>query len=123
MNEPYGPREGPRVLIVTALMVGFSIFLMALPTPAGLSPAGQRVLAVAGLAIGLWCTETVPAGVTGIVIVAALVLSGGVPGLREALAGFADPVAYFLIGVLFLFLVVRLIGKGPDDTGTSAVHA
>jgi cytochrome d ubiquinol oxidase subunit I len=30
---------------------------------------------------------------------------------------------YFLIGVLFLFLVVRLIGKGPDDTGTSAVHA
>jgi solute carrier family 13 (sodium-dependent dicarboxylate transporter), member 2/3/5 len=99
-----------RALIVTALMVGFSIFLMALPTPAGLSPAGQRVLAVAVLAIGLWCGEPVPAGVTGIVIVAALVLSGGVPGLREALAGFADPVAYFLIGVLTLGLAVLRSG-------------
>jgi cytochrome d ubiquinol oxidase subunit I len=29
---------------------------------------------------------------------------------------------YFLIGVLFLFLVLRLIGKGPDDTGTAAIH-
>jgi len=30
---------------------------------------------------------------------------------------------YFLIGVLFLFLVVRLVAKGPDDAGTSAAHA
>jgi hypothetical protein len=99
-----------RALILTALMIACSVFLMALPTPSGLSPAGQRVLAVAVLAIGLWCAETVPAGVTGLVIVAALVLSGGVPGLREALSGFAEPVAYFLIGVLTLGLAVSRSG-------------
>jgi solute carrier family 13 (sodium-dependent dicarboxylate transporter), member 2/3/5 len=109
-NAPQARMGSQRALIITALMIGFSIFLMALPTPAGLSPAGQRVLAVAGLAIGLWCAEPVPAGVTGIVIVAALVLSGGVPGLREALAGFAEPVAYFLIGVLTLGLAVLRSG-------------
>ncbi len=30
---------------------------------------------------------------------------------------------YFLIGVLFLLLVIRLINRGPDDAGTSPVHA
>ena len=123
MEQPMGqPKDGSgrdgarawtgnqRALIMTALMVGLCVSLMALPTPAGLSQAGQRVLAVAVLAIGLWCTETVPAGVTGIIIVPALVLSGGVPGLREALAGFAEPVAYFLIGVLTLGLAVLRSG-------------
>ncbi len=103
-------RRNGRALIITALMVVFSAFLMLLPPPSGLSPAGQRVLAVAVLAIGLWCTDTVPAGVTGIIIVAVLVLSGAVPGLREALAGFAEPVAYFLIGVLTLGLAVQRSG-------------
>jgi cytochrome d ubiquinol oxidase subunit I len=29
---------------------------------------------------------------------------------------------YFLIGVLFLFIVIRIIGRGPEDPGVSAVH-
>ena len=116
IHEPQPPNESrarkgnQRALFLTGLMFGFFLFLMALPTPAGLSPAGHRVLSVALLAIGLWCTDTVPAGVTGMVIVAALVLTGAVPGLREALAGFADPVAYFLIGVLTLGLAVLRSG-------------
>ncbi|MCE5265684.1 MAG: anion permease [Deltaproteobacteria bacterium] len=81
-------------------MAGLSLALMALPSPAGLSAAGQRVLAVAVMAIGLWCTDAIPAAVTGILLVIALVLSGGVAGFSEALVGFAEPVAYFLIGVL-----------------------
>ena len=99
-----------RSLTISALMVGACVASMALPTPAGLSQAGQRVLAVAGLAIGLWCAETIPAGVTGIVVVVAMVLSGGVPSFREGLAGFADPVVYFLIGVLTLGLAVSKSG-------------
>ena len=99
-----------RALITAALILGLCAALIALPTPAGLSPAGQRVLAMAALAIGLWCTDIVPAGVTGIILVAALVLSGGVPGLGEALEGFAEPVAYFLIGVLTLGLAVLRSG-------------
>ncbi|MCC7487518.1 MAG: anion permease [Burkholderiales bacterium] len=84
--------------------------LIAAPLPAGLPEAGRRVIAVAVLAIGLWCTEALPAGVTSLVLVVALVLSGAVPGFPQALSGFADPVAYFLIGVLTIGLAVSRSG-------------
>jgi anion transporter len=84
--------------------------LLALPAPAGLSTEGQRVVAVATLAVGLWGTEALPAGVTAGVVVVALVILGAVPGMREALVGFADPVAYFLIGVLTIGLAVAHSG-------------
>jgi anion transporter len=95
-----------RALWITVFMAGLSVGLMALPPPAGLTVAGQRVLAVAVMAIGLWCTDAIPAAVTGILLVIALVLSRGVPGFPEALAGFAEPVAYFLIGVLTIGMAV-----------------
>lgn len=104
-----GPNVGKgewRALLITVILAGLSVALMALPTPAGLSVAGQRVLAVAVFAIGLWCTDAIPAAVTGILLVIALVLSGGVPGFQEALVGFAEPVAYFLIGVLTIGMAV-----------------
>ena len=109
MEKP-AETEMRRSIIITALLVGLCVFLMAIPSPSGLSPAGQRVLATAALAIGLWCTETLPAGVTGIIVVASLVLFGGVPNFREALVGFSEPVAYFLIGVLTLGLAVARSG-------------
>ncbi len=94
---------------VAALCVICAV-LLALPAPAGLPEAGKRVIAVALLAIGLWCTEALSAGVTSLVLVVALVLSGAVPGFREALAGFSDPVAFFLIGVLTIGLAVARSG-------------
>jgi anion transporter len=84
--------------------------VLALPAPPGLPREGQRVLAVAALAVGLWGTEALPAGVTSVVVVIALVILGAVPGMREALVGFADPVAYFLIGVLTIGLAVSQSG-------------
>jgi solute carrier family 13 (sodium-dependent dicarboxylate transporter), member 2/3/5 len=99
-----------QALLITVCLVGLSTALMVAPLPAGLSPAGQRVLAVAVLAIGLWCTDVIPAAVTGILVVIALTLSGGVPGLGQALVGFAEPVAYFLIGVLTLGMAVSRSG-------------
>jgi len=109
MEKP-AEMEIRRSIIISTLLVGLYVLLVVIPSPSGLSPAGQRVLATAALAIGLWCTETLPAGVTGIIVVASLVLSGGVPNLREALVGFAEPVAYFLIGVLTLGLAVSKSG-------------
>ena len=84
--------------------------VLLVPTPAGLAPAGQRVLAVTALAIGLWIAEAFPVGVTSLLVVLALGLSGGVPGLREALSGFAEPVAYFLVAVLTIGLAVLRSG-------------
>jgi anion transporter len=52
----------------------------------------------------------VPAAVTGLILVVGLVLSGGVPGFREALTGFSDPVTYFVMGVLTIGLAVSRSG-------------
>ena len=101
---------GGRTMVTTALLLGLCVALRALPTPTGLSRSGYRVLAVVALAIGLWCTETLPMGVTSILVVMALMLSGGVAGFPEALIGFAQPVAYFLIGVLTIGLAVLRSG-------------
>lgn len=99
----------PRLLPLGLPFV-LGLVVLCLPTPSGLSLAGQRVLAVTALAIGLWVGEALPVGVTSMLVVLALVLSGGVPGFREALAGFAEPVAYFLIAVLTLGLAVLRSG-------------
>ncbi|MES2564342.1 MAG: SLC13 family permease [Pseudomonadota bacterium] len=101
---------GRRGAWTVAALVALCATLIALPSPAGLPEAGKRVIAVAVLAIGLWCTEVLPAGVTSLVLVVALVLSGAVPGFPEALAGFSDPVAYFLLGVLTIGLAVSRSG-------------
>ena len=71
---------------------------------------GKRVLAAALLAIVLWCTEALPAAVTALLLIAALVATGGVAGFREALVGFADPVTYFVMGVLTIGLAVSRSG-------------
>jgi len=62
------------------------------------------------LAIVLWCTEALPAAVTGLILIVGLVVSGGVPGFREALVGFAEPVTYFVMGVLTIGLAVSRSG-------------
>jgi solute carrier family 13 (sodium-dependent dicarboxylate transporter), member 2/3/5 len=96
--------------MTTAILAGLCAGMLAMPTPEGLSVAGQRVLAVAAVAIGLWSSDALPMGLTGMLVVVMLVLLGGVPTLHEALTGFAHPVAYFLMGVLTIGLAVLKSG-------------
>jgi anion transporter len=110
-----------------------SLAVLAAPSPDGLPSHGQRVLAVIVLAIGLWGLEAFPPAVTGIVAILALVVTGAVPGIREGLAGFADPIAYFLIGVLTLGVAVArsglaervahlLLARGRGRAGALYMH-
>jgi anion transporter len=99
-----------RAVLSIAALVAVCAAIIAAPAVAGLPDAGKRVIAVVVLAIGLWCTEALPAGVTGMVVVVALVLTGAVAGPPEALVGFSEPVAYFLIGVLTIGLAVSRSG-------------
>jgi anion transporter len=92
------------------LLLALCAAVIAASTPEGLPPAAQRVLAVAVLAIGLWCSEALPSSVTGLVLIVALVLTGAVPGLKQALSGFSEPVVYFLLGVLTIGLAVASSG-------------
>ena len=95
--------------------------LAALPTPEGLSLEGQRVLTVVVFAIGLWSTGAMAPGVTALLVVVALTLSGGAPSLGAALSGFAEPIAYFLVGVLTLGLAVSKSGLA-DRVARLSLH-
>ena len=82
-------------------LILFTAIILA-PTPEGLTPQGQRALAVMSLAVALWASEALPIAVTGMVGVVLLILVGAVPDTRSALYGFSQPVAYFIIGILAL---------------------
>ena len=98
----------------SAVKIGVAGFLflavLLMPTPEGLTPEGQRALAVMTLAVALWATEVVPIAVTGLMGVLLLVVLGAVPGILEGLYGFSQPVSYFLIGILTIGLAVRQSG-------------
>ena len=74
------------------------------PLAEGLPLAGQRALIVTLAAIVLWTTEALEPGVTALLSVALLALTGS--GMRGALQGFASPVPYFLVGVLTMGVAV-----------------
>ena len=98
----------------SALKLGAAglLFLVVLlmPTPQGLTPEGQRALAVMALAVVLWATEALPIPVTGLVGVILLVGLGAVPDTGAGLYGFSQPVAYFLLGILTMGLAVQRSG-------------
>jgi len=93
------------------------------PAPAGLTPEGQRVLAVVVLAIALWGTDALPPGLTGVVVIVALVGLGAVPSLRDALTGFAEPIVFFLIGVLTMGMAVARSGLAERIARVFLRHA
>ena len=97
---------------VLKLGAAFLLFLIVLfmPAPDGLSPEGQKALAVMTLAVVLWATEALPISVTGMIGVLLLVVLGAVPGILEGLYGFSQPVSYFLIGILTIGLAVHQSG-------------
>ena len=75
MTSPQGPYNY-RLGLILALVSGLAGAVWLLPLPAGLSTAGQRVLMVAVVAIGLWSTEALPMAVTGMLVVVLLALYG-----------------------------------------------
>jgi solute carrier family 13 (sodium-dependent dicarboxylate transporter), member 2/3/5 len=99
-----------RPLVRLALIALPALAVLVIPAPVDLPFRAQRVLAVVVLAIGLWSTEAMAAGVTSIVVIVALILTGAVPTVRDGFVGFADPVPYFLVGVLTIGLAVSKSG-------------
>jgi anion transporter len=93
-------RGAPLSVILAALAL--ALFLP--PLAEDLPLAGQRALVVTIAAIVLWTTEALEPGVTALLTVALLALTGS--GMRGALQGFASPVPYFLVGVLTMGVAV-----------------
>jgi len=93
-----------RALALGVTLGGLALGLLLPPLADGLPLAGQRALLVTLAAIVLWTTEALEPGVTALLSVALLAVTGS--GMRGALQGFASPVPYFLVGVLTMGVAV-----------------
>lgn len=78
-----GKDRAVRNLALLALGIAIMAAIMLAPTPAGLSLAGQRILAVMAFTILMWITEAIPYGSSAISLVVMMILA----------LGFSPPVA------------------------------
>lgn len=117
MPAPAG--AGRVALSIAVLGAGLAFFLP--PLADGLPLAGQRALLVTLVAIVLWTTEAIEPGVTALLAVALLALTG--TGMKLALQGFASPVPYFLVGVLTLGVAVVRSGLAERLARAILAHA
>jgi anion transporter len=121
--RPHGDEKvagGRRLAITLAL----AILLLALPQLANDLPLrGQRALIVAVITIVLWTAPIPESGTTALLAIVMLAVSGASGGLRPALQGFANPVPYFLLGVLAMGAAVARSGLAERVARTILRHA
>ncbi len=119
-EQSFGQKYG---LIVAAIAL---VALLAMPTPAGLPVAGQRMLSILVFSVIIWMTEAVAYPVSAAIIMSMMAfflgtapdvaaptkLLGTSKGLTMALSGFANT-AWALVAAA-LFLAVAMTKTGLD---------
>ena len=100
------------------------IAIMAMPTPAGLPIAGQRMLAVFGFAVVVWVTEALDYAISAAVIAALMAyllgtapnvanpkaILGTAAGLGAAMSGFSNTALTLVAAALFLSAAMTITG-------------
>src|SRR5215475_13010648 len=89
-----------------AIILGLVTLLM--PQPAGLTPAGQRVLAITAFTVVLWVFQVVNNGIAAILMMALMMVAGIRP--PDALSGFSQPSWWILAAVLFYGCAMKNTG-------------
>lgn len=122
MSNKANQGEKQRVWLIVAFMVlGLGLLL---PTPDGLSEAGQRILAVLAFAVILWMTEAVSYPVSAALILSLVtillglapslddpnVILGTKEALKWSLSGFSSSAVALVAGALFLAAAMRETG-------------
>ncbi|MEK7678840.1 MAG: DASS family sodium-coupled anion symporter [Deltaproteobacteria bacterium] len=77
------------------------VFLVWMPTPAGLTPAGHRAIAVFLLCLSLWVSNAVPLAVTGILAIVLVPLLE-VLSKKDTYALFGNEAVFFILGAFML---------------------
>ena len=89
----------------------FFIIILFMPTIAGLTPAGQRALAVFVLVLTLWVTHVLPLSVTSLLGIALLPLLN-VMSIEYTFSLFGSKAIFFILGALILVLGLYHTGLG-----------
>src|SRR5499426_1061456 len=114
---------GVRTLAFGAALAVLALALALPPLFDGLPRGGQRALLVTLIIIVLWTSEALEPGVTALLAIVLLALTGAAEGIRPALQGFASPVPYFLVGVLTMGVAVVRSGLAERLARAILEHA
>lgn len=108
-EEIYIDRRPLPLLMILAYKRGLTLFMafllfalvLLLPTPAGLSLAGQRCLAVFSLSLVCWITNVIPLAITSLMAMGLLALLGVLKS-KEVFALFGNEAVFFILGAFIL---------------------
>jgi sodium-dependent dicarboxylate transporter 2/3/5 len=121
-----GTRKKVRVYTLCFTVLVF-VVILALPTPAGLTLAGQKTIAIFAVTVLLWITQVLPLMITSLLVVILFPLTG-VLTTGESYALFGNEAIFFILGAFILasglmrsglstriaLLVLRRCGKSPQ---------
>jgi solute carrier family 13 (sodium-dependent dicarboxylate transporter), member 2/3/5 len=93
------------------LLCGAAAFLAidAMPTPAGLTPVGQKALAIFVLCVVYWVTNVMPLMITSLLVMVMLPTMG-VLKARDAYALFGNEAVFFILGAFILAAALMKCG-------------
>lgn len=88
----------------------FFLIYAVMPAPAGLSGAGQATLAVMAWACTIWIFESMPVGITGLLIPMLLVMTNAVKPFSRAADGFTTPVLFLCMSAFIFAAIMQAAG-------------
>ena len=126
MDELHSVLKRKIILLVSGL--GLFILMLVMPAPDGMSPAGQRMAAVAMLMALWWVGEVVPLAVTALMPLVLYPFLGILPG-RETAPHYTNHLVFLFMGGFMIALamekwkfhkrialvVIRFIGNSPSQ--------
>ena len=90
-------------------------FIVSLPTPDGLTFAGQKALAIFAISLILWVTHLIPLAVTSLLALALIPLTGVLTS-KESFAMFGNQAVFFILGALILSAALMKSGLSSRIT-------
>ena len=91
---------------VLPTLLAFSLLLLFLPTPSGMTPAAHRLVSVAFLMAGLWVTQAVPLAATSLLPLALFPLFG-IQTAEDTSKAFVEDVLFLYVGGMILALGIE----------------
>jgi sodium-dependent dicarboxylate transporter 2/3/5 len=115
-DEPAASRkidQSPRDLagLSLAAAIAAGAVLVALPSPVGLPPAGQRAGALFVIALILWVSEAIPIAITGLLVIVLQPVLRLAP-IGTAFTNFMSPVFFF---ALVMFIIAQALTRSGLD--------
>lgn len=109
-NDPVTNRVSTQ-LVKWAVVIGAGLIVVLAPRPEGITSESWRLLAIFCATIVGSIIRPVPGGAMVLLGVSAVAITGALP-IRDALAGYADPIVWLVLAAFFISLAMIKTGLG-----------